>query len=145
MKTITDPKNPNNGTSLGNVAPALNYYDGYGGNYFNYATLSGPGSYSDSWAITMTNDAILTLLGNYGVIYDVHMVKGSSYYLEYYYPLQDNNVYHYVAGEGFDSRDPSNRICDYWDSNNLKQLPTRHNNVTFHCMAVLADDRGLVY
>jgi hypothetical protein len=135
------------GTSLGNFPGALNYYSGTNGNYFSYAVLWGPGSYSSSWAVTMTNDAISTLLGNYGVVYDVHMVNVSgSARLQGYETMQSPEIRHYVAGEGFDSTDPSARICFYYDSNNLKSnLGTRHMWVTFGTMAHLTDDMGLVF
>lgn len=131
------------GTSPGNVAPALNHYSGTYNHNFHYALLSGPGSFSTQWAIEMTNDAISTLLGNDGVIYDVHIAKNGHNYLQYY--NNDHDVYHYVAGEGFNSSDPSNRVCLYYDSNNQRNLPTRHNHVSFHCMSALCDDRGLVF
>ena len=95
----------------------------------------------------MTNDAISTLLGNYGVVYDVHMVNVSgSARLQGYETMQSPEIRHYVAGEGFDSTDPSARICFYYDSNNLKSnLGTRHMWVTFGTMAHLTDDMGLVF
>lgn len=134
------------GTLLGNVAPALNQYNGINGNYFRYVLLQGPGYTSSDWPVNMSNKAISTILGGYGVIYNVHQVKGSQYYLQGYTSMQSSHIYHYVAGEGFDSSDPSRRICYYYDPNNQKtNLGDRHMEVTFYCMAVLCNDRGLIY
>lgn len=134
------------GTLLGNVAPALNQYNGRNGNYFRYVLLEGPGYTAPGWPVEFTNSAISTILGGYGVIYDVHQVKGSQYYLQGYETMQSDHIYHYVAGEGFDSSDPSRRICFYYDSNNLKgNLGDRHMEVTFLCMSVLCNDRGLIF
>jgi len=62
------------------------------------------------------------------------------------YETISKDIYHYVAGEGFDSTDPSNRVCYYYDSNNQKtNLGDRHMNVTFQTMARLTDDMGICY
>lgn len=140
------------GTDLGNVAPALNKYNGRNGNKFHYATmqgyqLSGESMTAQQWAMKFTNAAISTLIGNYGVIYDVHQVAGSKNYLSGYGTSTEGayySMYHYVAGEGFDSSDPSRRKCYYYDSNN-KDLGNHHMVVTFQVMAVLCNDRGLIY
>ncbi|MBO8158933.1 C39 family peptidase [Thermosyntropha sp.] len=140
MKTTT------NGTLLGNVAPALNQYNGRNGNRFRYVLLMGPGYTAPDWPVKFTNSAISTLLGGYGVIYDVHQIKGSKYHLQGYETMKNNHIYHYVAGEGFNSYDPSKRICYYYDSNNQKHnLGDRHMEVTFYCIAVLCNDRGLIF
>ncbi|MEN6460419.1 MAG: C39 family peptidase [Syntrophomonas sp.] len=135
------------GTNLANFPAALNYYSGTNGNYFSYALSYGPGSYSTTWAVNMTNNAISTLLGNYGVVYDVHMINVSgSARLQGYETMQAPEIKHYVAGEGFDSSDPSNRICNYYDSNNQKSnLGDRHMQVSFQTMARLTDDMGIAF
>lgn len=135
------------GTVLARVAPALNYYNGSNGNYFNYVLRTGPGYYTSTWAMNMTNWAISTILGNYGVIYDCHMVNApGSARLQGYETMYSAHIYHYVAGEGFNSSDPSNRRCYYYDSNNQKtNLGDRHMNVSFQTMAHLTDDFGIVY
>jgi len=136
-----------NGTILGNFPAGLNYYNGTNGNRFHYALMTGPGYYTMDWAIKMTNAAISTILGDYGVVYDCHMVKAhGSARLKGYEDMESNHIYHYVAGEGFDSSDPSRRICFYYDSNNLKtNLGNRHMDVPFQTMARLTDDLGLIY
>jgi hypothetical protein len=148
MGTTTD------GTGLYNVAPALNQYNGTNGNSFHYATmagyqLTGESMTATEWAIKFTNAAITTIMGGYGVIYDVHQVAGSSNYLQGYGTAANganSSLYHYVAGEGYDSSDPSTRICYYYDSNNQKSnLGNRHMNIKFRTMAVLCNDRGLIY
>lgn len=143
------------GTILGNVAPALNTYNGQNGNQFKYSLYTGPklsGSPqanmdATTWAINMTNNAITTIMGGYGVIYDVHQVKGSSNYLSGYSSngVASSTMWHYVAGEGYDSSDPSNRICYYYDSNNKKYFEDRHLHVPFRVMAVLINDLGLIF
>lgn len=143
-----------NGTGFYDVNDALNQYNGQNGNRFRYNELvgyqlSGESMTATEWAIKFTNAAIATLLGNYGVIYNVHQVAGSSHFLEGY--GNSNNVaastlWHFVAGEGFDSSTPSRRICYYYDSNNQKNnLGDRHMRISFGSMAVLCNDRGLIY
>ena len=141
------------GTDLYSVASALNLYNGEQDNYFFYDTLegyvlSGETMTATEWAISFTNTAIQTLLGYYGVVYDAHQLYGSSYFLEGYDDINgvaESSIYHYIAGEGFNSTDPSSRICYYYDSNNLKNFSDRHMDVTFQVMAVLCNDRGLTY
>lgn len=135
------------GTLLGDFPAALNYYNGTNGNRFHYALKTGPGYYTLDWAIEMTNDAISTILGAYGVVYDCHMVNASgSARLKGYEKMGKAHIYHYVAGEGFNSSDPSNRVCLYYDSNNLKtNLGNRHMDVPFQTMARLTDDMGFIY
>lgn len=135
------------GAVLSKVCPALNYYNGSNGNYFNYALATGPGSYTSAWQTSMTNNAIATLLGNYGVVYDVHMINSSgSARLAGYETMYSSDIKHYVAGEGFNSTDTSNKICYYYDSNNLKtNLGNRHMNVTFYIMSRLTDDMGICF
>ena len=142
------------GTLLGNVAGALNEFNGDNGNNFVYSLLegyqlSGESMTAMEWAILFTNTAISTLIGRYGVIYDVHQVQGSSNYLTGYgnaNGVAASNMYHYVAGEGFNSSDPSNRVCYYYDSNNQKSgLGDRHMEIPFRVMAVLCNDRGLIF
>ncbi len=86
-------------------------------------------------------------LGNYGVVYDVHMINVSgSARLQGYETMQAPEIKHYVAGEGFDSSDPSNKICNYYDSNNQKSnLGDRHMQVSFQTMARLTDDMGIAF
>lgn len=143
-----------NGTPLHNVAPGLNHWNGTNGNHFHYATLvgyklSGENMTAQEWAMLFTNSAITTILGQYGVIYNVHQVAGSMYYLQGYSNssgLASSSLSHFVAGEGFDSSNPSSRVCYYYDSNNLKtNLGNRHMHVSFQTMAVLCNDRGLIY
>ncbi|MGI5880663.1 MAG: C39 family peptidase [Syntrophomonadaceae bacterium] len=136
-----------NGTVLARFPGGLNYYNGTNGNNFRYALMQGPGSYTTTWAVNMTNASISTILGNYGVVYDVHMVNSpGSARLQGYETMSKANIYHYVAGEGFNSSSPSNRICYYYDSNNQKtNLGNRHMNVTYQTMARLTDDFGLIF
>ncbi|WHH57662.1 C39 family peptidase [Petroclostridium sp. X23] len=137
------------GTILYKVAPALNYYNKASGRSnlsYKYYTLLPSAVQASEWNVKMADSAIATIVGNYGVVYDVHQVKGSAHYLQGYSTMVSGNIYHYVAGEGFDSSDPSNRICYYYDSNNLKDnLGDRHMHVTFQTMGVLTNDMGLVY
>lgn len=147
MNTTTD------GTGFYEVNDALNEYNGVNGNRFHYAELvgyqlSGESMTATEWAIQFSNAAISTLLGEYGVIYNVHQVAGSSNYLTGYANssgVAAGTVWHFVAGEGFDSSDPSNRICYYYDTNNKSGLGTHHMEISFRVMAVLCNDRGLIY
>lgn len=113
---------------------------------FFYATLLPSNVPASQWNVRMADTAIATIVGNYGVIYDVHQVKGSLNYLQGYESMVADHIYHYVAGEGFNANDPSRRICLYYDSNNQKSnLGDRHMNITFQVMGVLTNDMGLVY
>lgn len=142
-----------NGTGFYDVNDALNEYNGVNGNRFHYSELvgyqlSGESMTATEWAIQFSNAAISTLLGGYGVIYNVHQVAGSSNYLTGYANsngVAASNVWHFVAGEGFNSSDPSNRICYYYDSNNKSGLGNHHMEISFKVMAVLCNDRGLIY
>ncbi|MCE5195744.1 MAG: C39 family peptidase [Negativicutes bacterium] len=136
------------GTYLGNIAPALNLYNGVNGNWFNYAIMYG--STLSSWPMEFANATITTLLGNYGVVINGHQLANSSVYFAYYdggTGLSQSEIGHYVAGEGFDSTDPSARILYYYDSIPSEDmfLPTRHVEISFQRMAILTNDRGLVY
>lgn len=135
------------GAVMSNLLAAMNSYNGSNGNNFHYAQLNGPGSYTTSWYNTMTSDAITTLLGDYGVAYNVHMINTpGSARLEGYETMQDSDIKHFVAGEGFDSRNTSSRMCLYYDSNDEKSnLGTRHMQVTFDTMARLCDDMNIGY
>lgn len=148
MHTTTD------GTGFYDVNDALNQYNGEGGNRFHYSELvgyklSGENMTATEWAVEFTNSAIATLLGKYGVIYNVHQVAGSSNFLEGYgnsNGVASSTLWHFVAGEGFDSSNPSRRICYYYDSNDKKtNLGSRHMKIPFSTMAVLCNDRGLIY
>ena len=97
-----------------------------------------------------TNATITTLLGNYGVVINGHQLDDSSVYFTYYdrgTGYAQSEIGHYVAGEGFDSTDPSARKLLYFDSIPSSQmyLPSRHVEISFQRMAILANDRGLVY
>jgi hypothetical protein len=148
MGTTTD------GTGFYNVSGALNQYNGVGGNRFYYSTmpgyvLTGESMTATEWAIKFTNAAITTLLGGYGVIYNIHQYAGNSSFLTGYDEdgdgLGDNRMWHFVAGEGFNSSDPSNRVCYYYDSNIKDNLGDHHMSISFRVMAILCNDRGLIY
>lgn len=133
------------GTVMSNLLSAMNSYNGTNGNYFKYAVVYGPGSNTTAWYNTMTADAITTLNGGYGTVYNVHMVNTpGSARLAGYDTMVASNIYHYVAGEGYNSTNTSNRICDYYDSNNEKSnLGTRHEQISFTTMAILTDDMSI--
>lgn len=139
------------GTGLEAVAPALNSYSGRNGKKFKYETLTREkNSTAAQWEKKFVNAAVTTLGGRYGVIYDVHQDpkrKGANYYLQGY----DNNgrarseIFHYVAGEGWDKKNYSTLHCLYYDSNNIDFGNDHHMHVTFSTMAVLCNDRGVIY
>lgn len=142
------------GTGFYDVSGALNQYSGVGGNRFYYSTmpgyvLTGESMTATEWAIKFTNAAITTLLGEYGVIYNIHQYEGYSSYLTGYDEngdgLGDDEMWHFVAGEGFNSSDPSNRVCYYYDSNIKDNLGDHHMSISFRVMAILCNDRGLIY
>ena len=145
MGTTTD------GTGLEAVEPALNSYSGRNGKKFKYATLkgyqlTGKKMTAAQWEKEFVNAAVTTTAGGYGVIYDVHQVAGSKNFLQGY----DNKgrarseIFHYVAGEGWDKKTYPTLHCLYYDSNRL-DLGTHHMHVTFSTMAVLCNDRGVIY
>lgn len=142
-----------NGTGLDAVAPALNSYSGRNGKKFKYDTLLGYGLTGEKmtaaqWEKKFVNAAVTTLGGSYGVIYDVHQdpVHKSTYYLQGYGTNGHarSEIYHYVAGEGWDKKNYPTLNCLYYDSNRL-DLGTHHMHVTFSTMAVLCNDRGVIY
>ena len=144
-----------NGTSLYSVAPALNEYSGQNNKYFHYSTLegymlTGASMSAPEWRNQLMNAAASTLIGGYGVIYDCHQVAGSSYYLAGYANTNGvaaSTIYHYVAGEGFNYTNSANKRCLYYDPNNNStlNLGNHHMNINFSTMAVLCNDRGLIY
>ena len=103
-----------NGTYLSNIPKGLNHY--MPNNYKYYQT---DGSNSTAEAIKMTNSAIGTLSSGYGVVYDtVQRARGSARLVGYSNLTRD--VYHYIAGEGYDVTDASNRKCYYVDPHNTR-------------------------
>ena len=147
MKTTTD------GTGFYNVAPALNSYSGRNGKTFKYETmagykLTGKSMTAAQWEKNFVNAAVATLSANRGVIYNCHQVKGSQTYLQGYAGLDGkarSTIWHFVAGEGWDKRNSQTLYCLYYDSNNINLENYHHMRIPFSKMAILCNDRGLIY
>lgn len=126
-----------NGTDLGNIPKGLNAYSAH-----TYTVKWG--STASSWPATMADLAIGSLMSGYGVIYNTVQYKNQTARLVGYSNLT-KDVYHYVAGEGYDSSDPYNRICNYVDPNNITYSGYGRHDIAFKTMGELCKTRGLVY
>lgn len=127
------------GTILGNIPTGLNRYSNH-----NYTYLYGPNYSTSSWPVTMTDAAIASLFSGWGVVYNTIQYKNQSARLIGYSNIT-KDIYHYVAGEGFDATDPSNRVCNYVDPNNITYNGYGRHDIAFRTMGTLCKDRGLVY
>lgn len=137
-------------TYLWRVPYALNKYKGTNGLSFNYEYIqSYSGESAVNWAIRMTNAAIGCLLTDYGTVYDTKSTD--SLMLDGYQSVPSTGLYHYVAGYGFDSSDPSNRVCYYMDPNPSGVGSYSHtdsygpHNIGFREMGDLTKPLGLVF
>ncbi|WP_276663257.1 C39 family peptidase [Syntrophomonas wolfei] len=137
-------------TYLWRVPYGLNKYKGTNGLSFNYAYIqTNSGESAVDWAIRMTNAAIGCLLTEYGTVYDTKSI--GDLMLEGYQSVPSSGLYHYVAGYGFDSSDPSNRVCYYMDPNPNGAGSYSHTNssgpheMSFYKMGQLTKPLGLVF
>ena len=130
------------GTSFGaNWTNALNKYSDN-----NYQILWGSPSDSTDRAILMTDSAIGTLARGYGVVYDTIQYAGTSTNrLVGYNNYLPNNIYHYVAGTGYNNNQPEDRICYYNDPNSARPGAYGQHEIGFRLMCTLIKDRGLVF
>lgn len=94
----------------------------------------------------MTDSAIGTLARGYGVIYDTIQYAGTSTNrLVGYSNYLPNNIYHYVAGTGYNNNQPEDRICYYNDPNAGRPDAYGEQEIGFRLMCTLMKDRGLVF
>lgn len=130
------------GTSFGsNWETALNKYSDN-----DYQILWGSPSDPTDRAILMTDSAIGTLARGYGVIYDTIQYSGTSTNrLVGYSNYLPNNIYHYVAGTGYNNNQPEDRICYYNDPNAGRPDAYGEQEIGFRLMCTLMKDRGLVF
>lgn len=56
-----------------------------------------------------------------------------------------NNIYHYVAGTGYNNNQPEDRICYYNDPNAGRPDAYGEQEIGFRLMCTLMKDRGLVF
>lgn len=110
-----------------------------------YALLWGFSNDSDERAILMTDCAIATLTAGYGVIYDTVQYTTKTERLVGYPSALSSNVYHYVAGRGYDVSDPYRRICYYVDPNGAREDAYGEQEIRFRLLCTLMSTRGLVY
>ena len=63
------------------------------------------------------------------------------------YSNLNRNIYHYIAGEGYNTVDPSNRVAVYADPNDTTEFPDAygHHNLRFREMCTLCTDLGMVF
>lgn len=99
-----------NGTGLGN-----NWLNVLNRNVMgrNYTVVSGSSFGYSNWIKFLTDSAIQSIYYGRGVIYDVYMNPYADNYLEGY--VWGDNMYHYVAGCGYDAQNPSARKLTYVD------------------------------
>lgn len=83
-------------------------------------------------------------ISGYGVVYNTVQYKNETARLKGYSNIS-RDIYHYVAGEGYDSSDPSNRICYYVDPNKLTYNGYGRQDISYKTMGELCKTRGLVY
>lgn len=125
-----------NGTYLSNIPKGLNHY--MPNNYKYYQT---DGSNSTAEAIKMTNSAIGTLSSGYGVVYDtVQRARGSARLVGYSNLTRD--VYHYIAGEGYDVTDASNRNVLLCRPHNTRTDAYGHHTIAFRTLCTLMSDEN---
>lgn len=123
-----------------NWETTMNYYSNH-----TYRRMWGDSGDSTNKAIELTDAAITTLYSSYGVIYDTIQYPSKRDRLAGY-PLDlQNTVYHYVAGEGYNAANASNRLCLYVDPNGARPDAYGHQEIGFRLMATLVKDRGIVY
>lgn len=112
----------------------------------DYQILWGSPSDPTDRAILMTDSAIGTLARGYGVIYDTIQYAGTSTNrLVGYSNYLPNNIYHYVAGTGYNNNQPEDRICYYNDPNAGRPDAYGEQEIGFRLMCTLMKDRGLVF
>lgn len=132
------------GTDFGkNWETGMNYYSDH-----SYAVMWGFSNDSTERAIQMTDAAIGTIASGYGVIYDTIQYSGTSTNRLKGYPnYLASTIYHYVAGRGYSTTDPSNRVCYYTDPTNSTTYTDAYGPQTigFRLMCTLIKDRGLVF
>lgn len=122
---------------------------GLGSNWYNVLNASTMGkSYSvawgsPGWAASLAEKCISTIYYDRGVALNTLMTT-NTYYLPGYNSGM-GNVYHYVAGYGFDSSDPSRRKISYLDPNQYNSAAKGAHTVTFQQMALATQERGIVY
>ncbi|MBS5915588.1 MAG: C39 family peptidase [Clostridiales bacterium] len=92
------------------------------------------------WAADLADKSIRTIRGGRGVALNVLMDSSTGYLPGYSY----GTIYHYVAGYGFDSSDPSRRYISYLDVNN-QAGPQGAHRVSYQLMGRCTQRRGLVW
>jgi len=134
-----------------------NYYNQtpFGSNWSSTMSSYSNHSYSILWgdpydsinrAMILVDSAIGTLALGRGVVYDTVQYSNSTSNRLVGYPASlPSNVYHYVAGEGYNASNPSARICLYVDPNSARPAAYGHRQITFRLMCTLIKDRGLVF
>ena len=80
------------------------------------------------------------------LIYDTIQYAGTSTNrLVGYSNYLPNNIYHYVAGTGYNNNQPEDRICYYNDPNAGRPDAYGEQEIGFRLMCTLMKDRGLVF
>ena len=131
------------GTGLGDKWPdTLNAYANH------YYSIKWAGAYTP---IDITDSAIGTLASGYGVVYntiqynsDKQKTKPQDRLIGYPSYLA-SDIYHYVAGYGFDASNPNYRYCYYMDSTNVRDSAYGTHYIPFGTMYTLIKDRGLIF
>lgn len=95
------------------------------------------------WAADLANKCINTIYYNRGVALNVIMTPETIYLPGYNASM--GNVYHYVAGYGFNSTDPSRRKISYLDSNGYYSATFGAKTVSFQDMAKATQINGIIY
>ncbi|MFP5521199.1 C39 family peptidase [Peptococcus simiae] len=126
------------GTSSNGTPFGTNWKNVLNSNYMgkNYNLAWG----SQGWAAELADKTIRTIRGGRGVALNVVM-NGSTGYLPGY---SSGTIYHYVAGYGFDSSNPSRRYISYLDVNN-QAGPQGAHRVTYQLMGRCTQMRGVIW
>lgn len=101
------------------------------------------GSYSN-WPWVLAEKTISTIRSGRGVILDVDMNPYTTY-LPGYPGNSGNYIKHYLAGYGFNSKDPSRRYISYIDPNKFNPAAMGAKTVTFQEMAKATKGMGIIY
>lgn len=80
-----------------------------------------------------------------GVVYDTHQKPSDTVNRLPGYESISKDVWHYVAGDGYDETDPSARKVHYSDSNKYRTGAWGSHWTTVHIMGTITWDRGMVW
>lgn len=95
------------------------------------------------WPADLANRAITSTKNTCGFALNAYMYDTNTYLPGYNYTMGE--VYHYVAGCGYDSTDPSRRYIRYFDPNGNVSGAAGYHKVTVQLMGRATEQRGVVH